>query len=168
MDHINEGRDLNKYAKNHWIPVEISLPDSGRLVQIQTEELPDPTIRCFYAKQGRWSFEERNFSEMNPSLTAIAWREMAEPYEKKDNEKLIFRSADEARTLSFNALRRIKSGSLNQEFYDVREKVLYVTSQGLFDVNLLFGLEIKMAIKIKLYGGEQKKTIQDFPQQKLL
>lgn len=51
--------------KNHWIPVEISLPDSGRLVQIQTEELPDPTIGCFYAKQGRWSFEERNFSEMN-------------------------------------------------------------------------------------------------------
>lgn len=73
---------------------------------------------------------------MNPSLTAIAWREMAEPYEKKDNEKLIFRSADEARTLSFNALRRIKSGSLNQEFYDVREKVLHVTSQGLFEMYL--------------------------------
>lgn len=89
MDYINGGRDLNKYAKkNHWIPVEISLPDSGRLVQIQTEELPDPTIGCFYAKQGRWSFEERNFSEMNPSLTAIAWREMVEPYEKKDNEKI--------------------------------------------------------------------------------
>ena len=32
-------RDLNQYAKkNHWIPVEISLPDNGRLVQIQTEE----------------------------------------------------------------------------------------------------------------------------------
>lgn len=45
---------------------------------------------------------------MNPSLTAIAWREMAETYEKKDNEKLIFRSVDEARTLSFTALRRIK------------------------------------------------------------
>lgn len=64
------------------------MPDSGRLVQIQTEELPVPTIGCFYAKQGRWSFEERNFSEMNPSLTAIAWREMVEPYEKKDNEKI--------------------------------------------------------------------------------
>jgi len=76
---------LNKYAKNHWIPVEISLPDSGRLVQIQTEELPDSTIGCFYAKQGRWSFEERNFSEMNPSLTAIAWREMAETYIMEEN-----------------------------------------------------------------------------------
>ena len=122
--------------KNHWTPVEISLPDSGRLVQIQTEELPDPTIGCFYAKQGRWSFEERNFSEMNPSLTAIAWREMAETYEKKDNEKLIFRRVDESRTLSFNALRRIKSGSPNQEFYNFREKAPHVTSQGLFEMYL--------------------------------
>lgn len=55
---------------------------------------------------------------------------------RKTMKKLIFRSADEARTLSFNALRRIKSGSLNQEFYDVREKVLYVTSQGLFEMYL--------------------------------
>jgi hypothetical protein len=32
-------RDLNQYAKkNHWIQVEISLPDNRRLVQIQTEE----------------------------------------------------------------------------------------------------------------------------------
>ena len=61
------------------------MPDSGRLVQIQTEELPDPTIGCFYAKQGRWSFEEGNFSEMNPSLTAIAWREMAETYIMEEN-----------------------------------------------------------------------------------
>ena len=45
----------------------------------------------FYAKQGKRSFEERNFSEMDPPLTAIAWREMADPYEKNDNEKLTFR-----------------------------------------------------------------------------
>lgn len=127
---------MNQYAKNHWIPVEISLPDNWRLVQIQTEELPDPTIGSFYAKQGKWSFEERNFSEMDPPLTAIAWREMADPYEKNDNEKLIFRSANEARTLSFNALRRIKNGNLNQEFYNVREKALHATTQGLFKMYL--------------------------------
>lgn len=127
---------MNQYAKNHWIPVEISLPDNGRLVQIQTEELPDPTIGSFYAKQGKWSFEERDFSEMDPPLTAIAWREMADPYEKNDNEKLIFRSAHEARTLSFNALRRIKNGNLNQEFYDVRKKAHHATTQGLFEMYL--------------------------------
>ena len=117
MDYIKGGRDLNQYAKNHWIPVEISLPDNGRLVQIQTEELPDPTIGSFYAKQGKWSFEERNFSEMNAPLTVIAWREMADPYEKNDDEKLIFRSAGEARVLSFNALRRIKNENLNQYWW---------------------------------------------------
>ena len=127
---------MNQYAKNHWIPVEISLPDNWRLVQIQTEELPDPTIGSFYAKLGKWSFEERDFSEMDPPLTAIAWREMADPYEKNDNGKLIFRSADEARVLSFNALRRIKNGNLNQEFYDVREKALHATAQGLFEMYL--------------------------------
>ena len=127
---------MNQYAKNHWIPVEISLPDNERLVQIQTEELPDPTIGYFYAKRGKWSFEERNFSEMNAPLTVIAWREMADPYEKNDDEKLIFRSAGEARVLSFNALRRIKNENLNQEFYDVREKTLHATTQGLFEMYL--------------------------------
>ena len=127
---------MSQYAKNHWIPVEISLPDNGRLVQIQTEELPDPTIGSFYAKQGKWSFEERNFSEMNAPLTVIAWREMADPYEKNDDEKLIFRSAGEVRVLSFNALRRIKNENLNQEFYDVREKALHATTQGLFEMYL--------------------------------
>ena len=136
MDYINGGRDLSQYAKNHWIPVEISLPDNWRLVQIQTEELPDPTIGSFYAKQGKWSFEERNFSEMNAPLTVIAWREMADPYEKNDDEKLIFRSACEVRVLSFNALRRIKNENLNQEFYDVREKALHATTQGLFEMYL--------------------------------
>lgn len=127
---------MNQYAKNHWIPVEISLSDNERLVQIQTEELPDPTIGYFYAKRGKWSFEERNFSEMDPLLTAIVWREMADLYEKNDNEKLAFRSAAEARALSFNALRRIKNGNLNQEFYNVREKALHATTQGLFEMYL--------------------------------
>lgn len=55
---------------------------------------------------------------------------------QNDDERLIFRSAGEARVLSFNALRRIENGNLNQEFYDVREKTHHATTQGLFEMYL--------------------------------
>jgi hypothetical protein len=126
---------LRKYAKSHWIPTEVCLPDSERLVQIQLREFPDPTIGYFCAEKGRWIIEESCFSE-NDNYNPIAWREMADPYIPPDEDTIIFRCADEARILSFNALNRIKQGNPNKEFYDVRLKALAATEQGKFNMFL--------------------------------
>lgn len=126
---------MRKYAKSHWIPTNVCLPDSERLVQIQLKEFPDPTIGYFCAEKGKWIIEERCFSD-NDNYCPIAWMEMAESYNPQDEETIIFRCADEARIMSFNALNRIKNGNPNKEFYDVRLKALAATEQGKFDMFL--------------------------------
>lgn len=123
---------MNNYAKDHWIPVEISLPDNHRIVQMQIAELPDPTIGSYW--DGVWKFEEKDYDYLK-TFTPLAWREMAEPYREEDEEYL-FRTADEARTLSFNSLLRMRRGNPNQEFFDTRERILHATTLGQFEVIL--------------------------------
>lgn len=125
---------MNKYAKEHWIPVDISIPDSNRVVQLQLEEYPDPTIGCYWAEKGIWTIEQKGSYHIT-DFTPIAWRELADPFVEED-DVLIFRRADEARTSSFNALKRIRKGHPHIEFYEVREKILERTIHGEFTLSL--------------------------------
>ena len=111
---------MNCYAKDHWVPVDISLPDSNRMVQIQIAELPDATIGSYWSDNGQWIHGEKGYEALE-TITVLAWREMAESY-KEEDEVLIFRSADEARILTFNALQRAKNGNLEKEFYEIVTK----------------------------------------------
>jgi hypothetical protein len=126
---------MNRYAKDHWVPVDISLPDSNRLVQIQIAELPDPTIGSYWSDNGEWILGEKGYDALE-TITVLAWREMAEAY-KEEDEVLIFRSADEARILTFNALQRAKNGNLEKEFYEIRTKILSAAdSEGMFSTQI--------------------------------
>lgn len=126
---------MNRYAKDHWVPVDISLPDSNRMVQIQIAELPDATIGSYWSDNGQWIHGEKGYEALE-TITVLAWREMAESY-KEEDEVLIFRSADEARILTFNALQRAKNGNLEKEFYEIRTKILSAAdSEGMFSTQI--------------------------------
>lgn len=62
---------MNRYAKEHWVPVDISLPDSNRLVQIQIAELPDPTIGSYWSDNGEWILGEKGYDALEDRKSVV-------------------------------------------------------------------------------------------------
>ena len=122
---------MKNLTKNNWIPVCVSLPDTHRVVIVQVADLPDPTIASYWPETGKWVCEEIGYEEVNneDGFNVLAWRDYPESYVEAPVE-YIFRTADEARTMTFNSKKRIASGNSNAEFYDAREKVLQATIHG--------------------------------------
>lgn len=120
-----------KFAANNWMPVDITLPPHNKIVILQTEELPDPTFGLYNHKKGKWIITEKDFEDAK--LNVKAWREMPEPF-KEEEEKFIFRTAEEAFQLSYLSLKRIKRGNPEGEFFSIREKILSQCSSGKFSL----------------------------------
>lgn len=140
---------MNDFSKEMWIPTNLSLPDSSRIVLIQIAELPDPSIGSYWADKGKWVFEEKDYEEItNP--TVLAWRDMPSPY-KPEKPIRIFRSAAETRTLTFSTLKAIKEGSYDKEFNDIREAVLHACLLGNWCTDVVITDEKNLA-KLKEAG----------------
>ena len=122
---------MKSLTRDNWIPVEVSLPDTHRTMIVQTRELPDPTIASYWGN-GKWSIEEDLEDGIDGDFNILAWRDYPKPYKEKV-EEFIFRTANEARTMTFNAKKRIASGNENAEFFYAREKVLRATITGAWE-----------------------------------
>ena len=120
---------MKNLTKDNWIPVCVSLPDTHRVVIVQIDKLPDPTIATYWPETGKWVCEEIGYDFNDEGINVLAWRDYPDAYVEIP-EEYIFRTADEARTMTFNAQKRIASGNTNSEFYDAREKVLQATIHG--------------------------------------
>ena len=123
---------MKNLAINSWIPTSVALPDNNRIVIIQTEELPDPTIGSYWADRGIWVHDETLYEDLG-NITVTAWREMPKAYQPKEFEYR-FRSVQEARRVTIDSLKRIKEGKDEPEFFEIREEVLHAATQGLFEV----------------------------------
>lgn len=111
---------MYKIAKNSWIPISVSLPDTNRTVAIQLLDYLEPSIGCF--QNGEWEIMDKTIC--NAEAPVIAWREMFERYEPADTD-IVFRTANETRLLTIAAINRAAQPNYDSEFYMIRDKVLH-------------------------------------------
>jgi hypothetical protein len=127
---------MRTLSKNNWVPIEVALPDDYRIVLVQIAELPTPTIASYWADKGEWVHEEIGFKDFD-TITVLAWRELPEAYQAREFN-YEFRPATEAQIVTLEALKRIKSGKDNPEFFDIREEILHASTRGLFEIRRAF------------------------------
>ena len=111
---------MDNIAKNSWVPISVSLPDSDRMVAIQLLDYMDPTIGCF--RNGQWDIMDKTIC--GAEAPVIAWREMFDRYEPSEDD-FVFRTANETRLLTLTALNRSEQPNFDSEFYMIRDKVLH-------------------------------------------
>lgn len=111
---------MDNIAKNSWVPISVSLPDSDRMVAIQLLDYMDPSIGCF--RNGQWDIMDKTIC--GAEAPVIAWREMFERYEPSEDD-FVFRTANETRLLTLTALNRSEQPNYDSEFYMIRDKVLH-------------------------------------------
>lgn len=120
-----------KIAEYNWIPVQISLPDTSRIVIIQLKGYPDPTTGYF--EGGKWNIANKFITDAEAPI--IAWTEMPESYDATP-EDLMFRTADETRLLTKMAITRRSQPDYDAQFYEIRELILHNLSMGQWAIGI--------------------------------